>query len=90
MMKNSTNLEDKIEGAKKFWAWIYRVLLILEENDLEYYVKGGVANIVGDEDKTKEFKKIIADSTKDHLIPHVSSLKTPMEIFNVLKKIIST
>ena len=31
-------------------------------------------------------KRIIVDSIKDHLIPHVSSLKTPKEVFNALTK----
>ena len=37
----------------------------------------------GDEAKKNlvKAKRIIADSIKDHLIPHVSSLKTPKEIF---------
>ena len=29
-------------------------------------------------------KRIIEDSIKDHLIPHVSSLKTPKEVFDFL------
>ena len=29
-------------------------------------------------------KRIIAESIKDHLIPHMSSLKTPKEMFNAL------
>ena len=29
-------------------------------------------------------KRIIADSIKDHLIPHVSSLKTPKTMFDAL------
>ena len=32
-------------------------------------------------------KRIIADSIKDHLIPQVSSLKTPKEMFDALTKI---
>ena len=32
-------------------------------------------------------KRIIVDSIKDHLIPHVSSLKTPKEMFDSLKNI---
>ena len=32
-------------------------------------------------------KRIIADSIKDHLIPHVSSLKTPKEMFDSLTKL---
>ena len=33
-------------------------------------------------------KKIIADSIKDHLIPQVSSLKTPKEMFDSLTKLV--
>ena len=32
-------------------------------------------------------KRIIADSIKDHLIPHVSSLKTPKDMFDALTKL---
>ena len=32
-------------------------------------------------------KKIIADSIMDHLIPQVSSLKTPKEMFDSLTKL---
>ena len=32
-------------------------------------------------------KKIIVDSIKDHLLPQVSSLKTPKEMFNALTKL---
>ena len=31
-------------------------------------------------------KRIIADSIKDHLIPHVSSFKTPKEVYDALTK----
>ena len=31
-------------------------------------------------------KTIIPDSIKDHLIHHVSSLKTPKEVFDVMEK----
>ena len=32
-------------------------------------------------------KRIIIDSIKDHLIPHVSSLKTPKAMFDALTKL---
>ena len=32
-------------------------------------------------------KRIIVDSMRDHLIPHVSSLKTPKSMFNSLTKL---
>ena len=37
-MKN-TKLDEKVKWDDNFWAWKYRVLLILEENDLEKYVE---------------------------------------------------
>ena len=89
-MKNNTNLEDKLEGAKSFCAWKYRVLLILEEHDLENYVKEEVADPEGDEDKAKhknnlvKAKRIISNSIKDYLIPCVSSFNTLKEMLNAL------
>ena len=58
-----------------------------EEHDLEYHVKGEAKDPEGDKDKSKEYKKISANSIKDHLIQHVSSLKTPKEIFDINMKI---
>ena len=87
---NNTKLEDKLEGVENFRAWKYKVLLILEEHDLENYVKIEVAELEGDEDKAKHKKNLIKakrniiDSIKDHLIQHVSSLKTPKELFDAL------
>ena len=65
-------------------------MLILEENDLEGFIEEEVQSPKGDETKAKHKKNlvkakiIIADSIKDHLIPHVSSLKTPKKIFDAL------
>ena len=56
MMKNSTNLEENIEGFDKFWAWKWRVLHIFEEHELENYVKEEVADPEGDKDKAKHMK----------------------------------
>ena len=62
-------------------------MLILEENDLEGFVEEDIPEPEGDEAKEKhkksmvKEKRIIADSIKYHLIPHVSSLKTPKHMF---------
>ena len=82
-MTSSTKLDEKLEGADNFRAWKYRAMFILEENDLEGFVEEDILELEGDEAKAKhkksmvKAKRIIADSIKDHLIPHVSSLKTP-------------
>ena len=59
---------------------------------MDTYISGKVPVPEGDEDKAlqKKYlvkaKKIIADSIMDHLIPQVSSLKTPM--FDSLTKLV--
>ena len=82
-MSHHTKLNEKLEGADNFRAWKYRNSLVLEENELDTYISGEVLVLEGYEAKylhkknLVKAKKIIVDSIKDHLIPHVSSLKTP-------------
>ena len=74
-MPSNTKLDEKLEGAENFRAWKYRMFLILEEKDLEKYVKEEVVEPEGEEDKERHkknmirAKRIIADSIKHHLIP---------------------
>ena len=94
-MSHHTQIDDKIGGADNFRAWKCRISLILEENDLDKYISGEVLAPKGDEAKCihkknlVKAKRIIADSIKDHLIPHVSSLKTPKEVFDALMKLMT-
>ena len=66
--------------------------LILQENDLDTYVKEEVPEPEEAEAKEKHMKDmiraqmIIADSIKDHLIPQVSSKNTPKEMFDALSR----
>ena len=66
---------------------------MLEENELESYIHEEVLVPEGDEAKALHkiklvmTKRIIADSIKDHIIPHVSFLKTPKEMFDALTKL---
>ena len=82
-----------MEGVDKFRAWKYKISLILEENDLDQYISKEITELEGD--KTKDIhknnfvkaKRVIVDSIKDHLIPHVSSLKTLKEVLDALTKL---
>ena len=91
-MTDHTQLEDKLGGADKFWAYTYIISPILEENDLDQYITEEVPEPEGDDAKAvhkrsmAKAKRIIADSIKDHLIPHVSSFKTPKEVYDALTK----
>ena len=81
-MTHHTHLEDTIGGDDNFRAWKYIISLILAENDLDHYITGEVTELEVDEAKAThkenlvKAKRIIAYSIKDHLIPHVSSIKT--------------
>ena len=82
-MSHHTKLEDNLERDDNFRAWKYSISLVLEENELDAYINEEVLVLEGNEAKALhknnlvKAKSIIADSIKDHLIPHVSSLKTP-------------
>ena len=66
------------------------IYLILKENELDKYISEEVPTPEGDEandihnKNLVKAKRIIADSIEDHLIPHVSCLKTPKEMFDAL------
>ena len=89
-MTTSTKIDKKLEGAENFKTWMYRVGLLLEENDLERFVEEEVPELEEDESKEKHkknqamSKRIIADSIKDHLIHHVSPLKSPKKMMDSL------
>ena len=92
-MSHHTKLDENLDGDDNFRAWKYRISLILEENELDSYINEEIPVPEGDEAKALHKKKlvmekrIIADSIKDHLIPQVSSLKTPKAMFNALTKL---
>ena len=77
-MTKNTKLDEKIEGVENFTAWKYRIMLILQENDLDKFVKEEVKEPEEVEAKSKDkkdmiiAKSIIDDSIKDNLIPQVS------------------
>ena len=38
-MTSSNKLDEKLEGADNFWARKYRIMLVLEEHDLDRFVE---------------------------------------------------
>ena len=80
-------LEDRLEGASNFNSWKAKILFILEDNELEGHLKDPPEEIF---DYTKfnkcerRAKRIIIDSVKDHLIPHISRLESAKKMFDAL------
>ena len=71
----------------------YRISLVVEEDELNSYIHEEVPVPEGEEAKALHKKRmvmekrIIADSIKDHLVPQVSSLKTPKAMFDAVTKL---
>ena len=73
-MTNHTKFDENLVGAENLRAWKYRVMLILEEHDLDGFIKEEVKEPEGEEVKAKQnkyiikLKRIIANSIKDKFI----------------------
>ena len=52
-----TKLDKKLEGADKFRAWKNRVMLILEENDLEGFIEAYIPEPEEEEAKAKHKRR---------------------------------
>ena len=89
-MAKNTKLDENLEGVENFRAWKYWIMLILEENDLEGFIKEEVAKPKEDEAKAKhkkdmiKSKRIIVESIKYNLISQVYARITPKEMFDSL------
>ena len=89
-MAQRTKLEEKLEGLKKFLAWKYGIGLILRENGLQKYINNQIIEAEAKEKHEQDLIKamrIIVDSIKDHLVPQVSSKKTPKQMYDALSRI---
>jgi hypothetical protein len=92
-MTTRTKIDEKLDGVDNFRAWKYRVTLLLEEHELDKFIIEEVQEPQGDEAKEKykkdmvRAKRIIADSIKDHLIHHISSLSSPKQMMDTLTRL---
>ena len=86
-------VEDRLDGANNFRAWKLRITVILEEFDLQDFVELDLPEPEGEEELVKfrkdraRVRRILIESIKDNLIPYVSELKKPKEIFDALARL---
>ena len=68
-------------------------MLVLQENDLKGFIEADIPEPEEGEAKGKhknnlvKAKRIIENFIKDHMIPRVSSLKTPKQMFDALSRL---
>jgi hypothetical protein len=91
-MRNKTLVEDRLDGSSNFSSWKSRLHITLEESDLLRLIEGTLPATTTDEEKAEwktddvKARKIIIYSVRDHLLPHISTLKTTYLMYDVLKK----
>ena len=90
MVSSLIRVEDRLDGATNFKSWKNRILFILDENEIQNYIKQNVSKPESAEEKARhkkseaKAKRILIDSVKDHLIPHIAELKTSKEMYGAL------
>ena len=82
--------QDRLDGLSNFSVWKERTLIVLEAYNLRDHVEQTLAtptdpNLLR---KHKEVvghaKRLILDSIKDHIVPHVAEKKTTNEMWKAL------
>jgi hypothetical protein len=95
-MKNTTLVEDRLDGSSNFICWKSRLRVTLEEDDLLNVVTKKLPDTVIDEEKEirreedVKARKITIYSFRDHLSPRNSNLKTTYEMYEALKDMFET
>jgi hypothetical protein len=91
-MRNRTLVEDRLDGSSNFSSWKSILHITLEECDLLKLIEGTLPTTASGEEKaewkTDDVKagKIIIYSVRDHLLPHISTLKNTYLMYDALKK----
>jgi hypothetical protein len=89
-MVTSLRVDDRLDDVANFRSWKNKILLILEENEIQNYVKENVPEPEDNEEKAKhkkneaKAKRILIDSMRDHLILHIFELKNANKMFDAL------
>jgi len=90
MTSLSVKAEDRLVGAANFNAWKYRIINILEENDLEDFISREIEEPTTNtaraayKRKQTKAKRIIFDSIKDNMMPIIGHLRTTKDCFDAL------
>jgi hypothetical protein len=87
MTSTILRVEDRLDGASKFLSWKSRVTLALKEYDLWELVDKAVVPptylvaLLAHKKKEIKVERVILDSMKDHIIPHLYEKKKAKEVF---------
>ena len=90
MAINGFKPEEKLYGSTNFNSWKARLIVILDENDLDDIVLNVTeepttnAGRLAYKRKQGKARRIIYDSVKETVMPNITTLKTAKECFDAL------
>ena len=82
--------QDRLEGLSKFSVWKARILIVLDAYYLRDHVEKTLATPTDADllwkhrEATGHAKRLIMDSIKDHIVPHIAKKRTANEMWKVL------
>ena len=84
--------QDKLDAASNYVIWKTRILVVLQEYDLEEYVNSVVvvpANDQKNKYKAKQGKarRLIIDGVRDHVVSHLQGKDTTREMWEALSSL---
>jgi hypothetical protein len=80
-------IEDRLDGTSNFLSWKARVTLMLKDYDLWESVDKAITppiDLTNSDAHNKKYikgERVLLDSVKDHLIPHLNKKKMTREMF---------
>ena len=86
-------VEDRLQGAQNFPTWKERITRILDVSDSEEHIDStkvapiDSADLIAWKKIDSRAMLIIMDGVKDHIVPHLSSKKTTIEMWTDLESL---
>jgi len=84
---------DRLHGASNYVIWKTRTLVVLEEYDLEAYIKSVVV-VPADNNQKKKYnteqgkaKRLILKGVRDHVVSHLQGKGTTREMWEALSSL---
>jgi hypothetical protein len=90
MGETPLRIEDRLDGSSNFLSWKAGVTLELKEYDLwelvdkEVTPPTNLTTLYAHNKKEIKSERLVLDSMKDHIIPHLNEKKTTKEMFESL------
>jgi hypothetical protein len=89
-MVGTVRVEGRLEGDTNFRTWKARIIFLLEENDLKDYNEKVIPDpndaqkLAAHKKREVKAKRVLLDSVKDHLVPHIFEKKTAKDMYDAL------